>query len=237
MTLPIETQLASLHAEPSPAVARFDDGPALGHTVVVLPSAFNPPTVAHLELMFVATQYAAATGSLALLTTRNVDKGIYGAGLADRVRMLIAAREDGGDFAIGASNQARIMDQAEALRRAFPRTDFHFVVGFDTLERLFAPRYYTDMERELRDFFGRHRVFAANRGATGPQEVADWIQGNAGRFGDAVEVLEIDASAARMSSTDARDRAARGEPAEELTAAVSAYIRKAGLYRNDTGDS
>lgn len=232
MSASIEQQLESLQADTAPAVLRFDDGPPLSDTVVVLPSAFNPPTLAHLELMSAGKTAAHASHALALLTTRNVDKGIYGAGLAHRVAMLIAARDGSDGFAVGASNQARIMDQAEALRAAFPASEFHFVVGFDTLERLFAPRYYDDMERELRVFFSRHRVFAANRGEAGPDDVAEWIERNCGGFREAVEVLEIDEKAAGISSTRARSLAARGETPPALPPGVGTYIRQMGLYRN-----
>ena len=232
MSTAIDRELEQLEARDSAAAVRFDPGPAFGDEVVVLPSAFNPPTLAHLELLFAARNATAATHALALLTTRNVDKGVYGAGLADRIGMLLAAREHSQPFAIGASNQARIMDQAEALRSAYPTTHFDFVVGFDTLERLFAPRYYTDMEAELEAFFAQHRVLAANRGETDPGEVQWWVSHHTGRFCDSIEVIEVGQRVANISSTEARVLAGTGEEPALLPPGVTTYIRARGLYRD-----
>ena len=59
--------------------------------VAVLPSAFNPPTIAHLHLLEQALRVEGVTLAAAMLSTRNVAKGVVGAGLADRVGMLLAA--------------------------------------------------------------------------------------------------------------------------------------------------
>jgi nicotinic acid mononucleotide adenylyltransferase len=226
----IERALQELHGQPRPAIARFDPGPEMRGRVVVLPAAFNPPTRAHVHLLDAAQDRARTEHALALLTTRNVDKGIYGAPLADRVAMLLAARAEA-PFAVAASNQARILDQAVALRESFPGATFDFVVGFDTLERLFAPRYYDDMERELASFFAHHRVWAANRGDVQPADVAAWIRSHSGRFCDSIEVLEIDDHPASLSSTSAREAAWTAEAERVVPAPVRRYISEHGLYR------
>jgi nicotinamide-nucleotide adenylyltransferase len=228
----IAAAIARLDAEPSPAAVRLDDPAALTGRVVVLPSAFNPPTWAHVRLLERAAARGGANQGLALLTTRNVDKGLYGASLPHRVGMLLAATAAEADFAVGAANQARILDQASALRAAFPAAQFDFVVGFDTLERLFAPRYYSDMEAELEPFFARHRVLAANRAGTGPRAVVDWIGRHAGRFAGAIETLELDEASARLSSTTAREAASTRDMSDVLPDAVRRYIRQHGLYRD-----
>jgi len=230
----IGAALDRLDSDPAPAAVRFDeDAPLAGH-VVVLPAAFNPPTLAHLHLLQRAAEHAGPAHPLALLTTRNVDKAIFGASLPHRVAMLLAARADHGGFAVAASNQARILDQAGALRAAFPAATFDFVVGFDTLERLFAPRYYTDMERELREFFSRHRVLAANRGEMSPSAVGLWIEEHTGPFSCAVTLLPIDPAPARLSSTLARQAASSLAGRDVVPPAVYRYIVESGLYLERT---
>jgi len=223
--------LALLDGMESPAACLFDGAPGLSGTVAVLPSAYNPPTVAHRHLLESAGSAVPSSSALALLTTRNVDKGLHGAPLADRVGMLLALAGESPGLAVGASNRARIIDQAESLVASFGPLELVFVVGFDTLERLFAPRYYQDMERELAPFFERHRVLAANRGSIGAAQVADWVSANANPFHDRIGVLEIDEFPASLSSTQVREALAAGNHHSALTPAVRRYIEQHGLYR------
>lgn len=227
----VAARLLRLDAEPLPAAVRFDQGPAIGATAAVLPSAFNPPTHAHQHLLERAVARFGIVSAIALLTTRNVDKGVNGASLSDRVGMLLALRAEMPALAVMASNQARIIDQAVALNSAFPATEFDFVVGFDTLERLFAPRYYEDMERELAPFFERHRVLAANRAAVGARDVEAWLDANAGAFRERIAVLEIDEVPASLSSTQVREALQGNRQAFDVAPGVRRYIEEHALYR------
>ena len=223
-------RLHELDARPLPSAERFDAGQALVGEVVVLPSAFNPPTVAHQHLLERAAVLAGATQPAALLTTRNVDKGLHGASLEERVEMLLALHSNWPGLAVLASNKARIIDQAEALRAAFgERLSLRFVVGFDTLERLFAPRYYTDMEGELAPFFERSRVLAANRADVTAGAVEKWIRENAGPFASQIDVLEIDEQPAALSSSQARE-SAQEALRQMVPGPVLTYIEEHGLY-------
>ncbi len=244
MSSDIGARLAALDRRETPWAVRFEDGPVFSDDLVVLPSAFNPPTLAHQHLL----ERAALTPDpspksgrgevaernpkpVALLTTRNVDKGLHGATLLQRVEMLLGMQADWPELAVAVSNQARIIDQAESLRAAFGTgLRLNFVVGFDTLERLFAPRYYTDMESELAPFFEHSRVIAANRAHVGAEAVQEWIAGNAGPFASGIDVIEIDDEPASMSSTAARERVSAGG-GEMLPEAVHRYIERHGLYR------
>jgi nicotinamide-nucleotide adenylyltransferase len=232
----IARALEELDRELEPAARRFDSGPPLAKRAIVLPSAFNPPTLAHQHLLQAAALFegdgrAPHRDAIALLTTRNVDKGVHGASLADRIGMLLALLEEAPGIAVVASNQARIIDQAEALTRSLGLEELTFVVGIDTLERLFAPRYYTDMERELAPFFERHTVLAANRGGVSARDVERWISDNAGPFAGRVSALEIDAFPASMSSSQVREALADGDDHHALSPGVRGYILEHRLYR------
>lgn len=225
--------IARLDAFPLPAVLRFDRASELIGQVAVLPSAFNPPTEAHLALLEAARQESGSTWGLALLSTRNVDKPLDGAPLHHRVGMLLAICADTPGLAVAATNAARIVEQARALRRAFPSARFEFVVGSDTLVRLFDERYYRadEMVPLLDELFRWHRVFVAARSAVPTEALADLLRSRAARWRDGVTPLETPRWLAAISSTEARMSVARGLPAAGTPAVVARYIARHRLYR------
>ena len=229
----IRERLEALTRRAAPAVARFDAGAALRGRWAVLPSAWNPPTRAHLRLLDLAAAVEGVGRGAALLTTRNVAKGVEGAALADRIGMLLAVRAARPAMAVLAANQARIVDQAATLRAVCPQAAFDFALGYDTLVRLFDERYYAGaMEDDLDRFFARHRAIVANRGAVTPVGVAAWVAERAARYGDRIITLTLDEEHGRISSSDARARAGSGAIAGDVPGEVAAYIRDRGLYRD-----
>lgn len=227
----IAARLAALDATPTPLAARLDDGPPLGARAVVLPSAFNPPTIAHLHLLEVARGAASADSAIALLTTRNVAKEVFGADLAHRVGMLLALRSTQPHLAVMAANVARIADQGVALRGAFPGVEFDFVMGYDTLVRLFQSTYYTDMPAELAAFFAHHRVVATNRAEATVDVVRALLDEPYVRpFADRIIVAAADEHPASLSSTQAREEVRRREGTAAVPAPVLEYIHEHGLY-------
>ncbi|MCZ2107981.1 MAG: hypothetical protein LC118_00155 [Dehalococcoidia bacterium] len=229
-------RLERLAAQETIQAERLDGGAGFNGRVAVLPSAFNPPTLAHLHLLERARSLEEMTDAAAMLSTRNVDKGISGAALWDRVGMLLAAREEHGWLGVLAVNAARLVDQGEALREAFPGVRFDFVVGFDTLLRLFDRKYYSEMERELEPFFAEHRVIATNRAEDRIDVVEAFIEHGAGAFAARIVALEIDEGAAAMSSTAARRALEAGSDAPHLPRGVQEYITRRRLYRT-SGES
>ena len=229
----VEQLLARVERAPEFVAERVDGGEELRTRVAVLPAAFNPPTEAHAELLRRAPAAAGATTPAALLTTRNVDKGIFGASLSQRIDMLLALREEQPQLAVLVANAARLADQGEALRARFPGTTFDFVVGYDTLVRLFEPRYYDDMGRALESFFAHHRVIAANRDGTGPEDIRRFLaEPGLRRYRGRVIPLELDPEQAKLSSSGFRERAGEEDaPFAQLPAAVAAYVARTGLYR------
>jgi len=230
----VASRLQALDASSAPLVVRFDPGPQLASRVAVLPSAFNPPTTAHLGLLELAHGRPGTGTMAALLSTRNVDKGLFGAGLPDRVGMLLAARDAVPGLVVLASNAARIADQAAALRAAFPAHEFDFVVGHDTLVRLFDSRYYEDMAETLAQFFARHRVFASNRGSASLTDVAAFLErADVLPYRDRVLLLELDKARASLSSTAVRT--GLDHAIEPVVPSVARYIAEHQLYAADAG--
>jgi nicotinic acid mononucleotide adenylyltransferase len=200
--------------------------------VAVLPAAFNPPTLAHAHLLELGTRDPDIDSSAALLTTRNVDKDLHGASLEQRVEMLLALAASQ-PLAVLGTNQARLTDQSRALAAAFPAVEWDFVVGYDTLVRLFDPRYYGDMNVELAPFFARHRLIATNRAHHSTAEVRRFVESNPAANAHAGRILvrELHDEPASYSSTASRNHAATGEALAQLPVPVAAYIQAHGLYR------
>jgi len=232
----IATTLRALDSAEHFGVVQFDDdvelvasSAALGR-VAVLPSAYNPPTLAHRHLLDSVRRGPGVSTSAALLSTRNVDKGVFGASLVERVDMLLAEHFTPPKFAVLATNAARLADQGSALRERFPGLSFDFVVGYDTLIRLFDARYYTDMAAELAAFFAHHRVIAANRAEATVVELEAFVAREAAAFAHRIVVHEIPPGPASLSSTRARESAAEALVGEVLSPAVAGYIAKHELY-------
>ena len=237
MELPeITTLLGALDARQSPGATCFTGWGAPQGRAVVLPSAFNPPTNAHLRLLELARQVSSADSAVALLTTRNVAKGVFGAGLPDRIGMLLSLRDSQPGLSVVAANVARIADQAWALRDALPGIEFDFVMGYDTLVRLFQPHFYSDMEAELDSFFADNRVIAANRAEATVDIVHEFLaEPYVAPFARRITVLTLDEESAALSSTEAREAVAAGADPGALPPPVLAYIREHGLYGATNG--
>ena len=227
----LTARIRFLERTTAPAVERFDSAAALSGPVAILPSAFNPPTRAHLHLMAASAERLSALPA-ALLTTRNVAKGLTGASHVQRIEMLLVAKTALPGFAVLAANQARIVDQAAVLRETFPAATFAFVLGHDTLVRLFDPSYYEDMPAELALFFEHHRIVVTNRETHPVTEVDAFLATEATLFSERITLLEIDDHHASLSSTAARLQAASGSHAPSLTPEVAEYVRQQGLYRD-----
>ena len=220
----------AVEAAEDPRVARLDDGPPLTGTVVVLPSAFNPPTRAHLHILQRAAETLGATPA-ALLTTRNVSKGLHGATHLQRVEMLLHCSHALPNLAVLIANRARFIEQAPLLAATFPGAEFVPVMGYDTLVRLFDPAYYTDLDVELAPFFAAHRIIATNRAHHGIEEVTRFITDSAARYASRIIPVQIDEDHAATSSTTAREHSSTGVESGLVTPEVAAYIRTNGLYR------
>ena len=224
-------RLAELHENAGFAATRFDRGPTFIGRVAVLPSAYNPPTRAHLGLLELARTVEGVSTAAAMLTTNNVDKSLFGAPLSHRVGMLLAMHAESPHVAVVASNAARLMDQGMALQASFTGVEFDFVVGFDTLVRLFDPKYYEDMPGSLDRFFASHRVIATNRAEATLSAVRDFVRGeDVRRYSERILVRELHSDHAALSSTLVRGEVAAGDVGGALTPGVAAYVRTFRLY-------
>lgn len=140
-------------------------------------------------------------------------------------------------------------DPAPMLIATRPHVELTFVVGFDTLERLFAPRYYDSeqaMEHALSDFFSPNehdcRILCAHRSMQGlstakagdVEERHNTTINTARRITEPerVVIVDIGQQEQAMSSTRVRERLKQQDSGWKklVTSKVADYIEGQGLY-------
>jgi nicotinate-nucleotide adenylyltransferase len=212
-------------------------GPRLG----VFSSSFNPTTSAHVELMRRAIEAFSLDEMLALAGKANADKPSYECSLEDRLGMLALTFADDARTSIGLSSHAFYVDMVDALRRDYPQSDLHFVVGFDTFERVLDPgdlytkrynRHFSDRSEALDYLLSRSRLVVAARLGAGREAVRALLENQPERFRARVSYLDFPSDLGERSASEVRDLLRAGQSIAGLVPqAVERYIRERGLYR------
>lgn len=199
---------------------------------LVLDAAFNPPTIAHWQLAIESQAAARADRILLQLSAANVDKGVSGADLGQRLYMLEAIAASRPNVYVSVCSHARFIDKAIALERLSPGSTHVFAIGYDTLIRLFDPKYYTDMASELETVFSKAEFAVANRADNDPETLSRYLeQSPQSRFCQKIHQVTLPDTVAHVSSSRVRERIGQGQDATDLLPAeVSPIIRQMGLY-------
>jgi nicotinate-nucleotide adenylyltransferase len=173
------------------------------HKVGILAGSFNPPTVAHLELAQAASQFV----DLIVCVVPRVlpHKDYCGATFQQRMEML----DDAGlaiRHSIASSGQGLFIDIARECRDHYgTETQLSFICGRDAAERILHWDYGRAgvVEEMLREF----ELLVAPRGGhfLAPEE-----------YRDRIHTLQVRNGIEEVSSTEVRERIARGEPWEHL---------------------
>jgi nicotinamide-nucleotide adenylyltransferase len=248
----------------------------------VLDSSFNPPTTAHADMVRSALASAdrATTGAtrvLLLLAVNNADKAPKPASFPLRLAMMeefgraLLLRDEGVgtevDVDVGATTMAYFHDKArailqsgfygagDAVGRPQPQPEMVFLAGFDTLIRIFNPKYYpSGMQASLGPFFEHARLRVTMRtdgewGGRAQQEaylrdlregqILEQVGGQkawAERV-DLVEgLLSEEDGVGGISSSTVRDAVRRGdwERVRTMTGEeVMGWIRREDLYKEN----
>jgi nicotinate (nicotinamide) nucleotide adenylyltransferase len=225
----------------SPQIKVIKRGSATGPRLGVFASSFNPPTIAHIELIQRAARALSLDEILALAGKTNADKLDYECSLEDRLAMLALAFAAHPNVSIGLSSHAFYVDMIDALRRAYPaQTDLHFIVGFDTFERVldvdgrYTERYhrqFTGRTEALGYLFANSSLIVAGRSGAGLQSVALLVEREPAVPGDRVSYLDFPADLGELSATEVRKRRREGQSISQLVpATVEAYVCEHGLY-------
>jgi len=192
-------------------------GERLG-ALLCLSASFNPLTVAHVWLIREAGRMTSPDEVLLLLARANVDKAVSGLPLERRLSLLARFVEARPTFSVAACSQGRFVDKGEAIRPHYPTgTRLTFVVGFDTLVRLFDPKYYADRDASLSALFKASDFIAANRAPDPPEAVTAFLAGpDVAPYAHRIRVIQLPAHIAAISATSIRTRLARGESITRL---------------------
>ncbi|HEY3136388.1 MAG TPA: nicotinate-nicotinamide nucleotide adenylyltransferase [Blastocatellia bacterium] len=225
--------------EPSIEIIKHAEttGPRLG----VFASSFNPPTIAHIQLIRRAAEAFSLDQVLALIGKTNADKLDYECSLEDRLAMLMLAFDDEGRVSIGLSSHAFYVDMIDALGLVYkPQTYIHFIVGFDTFERVldfgdrYTERYYRNFadRREALDYlFARGSFIVASRAGAGLSSVKLLLEREPRVPPEKVLYLDFPGDLGDVSATDVRERRREGLATNGLVpAAVQRYIEVHELY-------
>ena len=202
--------------------------------LIVLDSSFNPPTVAHAEMAVSAVAASPPnTRLMLLLAVNNADKAPKPAsfpmrlgmmdGFARGLRERVAVPVD-----IGVTTLPYFHSKAAAIKTACAATNMEFLVGFDTVVRIFDPKYYPDgMQRALDPFFAAATLRVTMRpddewGTTADQEAhfaglkTGGLDAVGGRAGWADRVALVQGVGRVVSSSLVREALAKGEDVHEL---------------------
>ncbi|EFQ98709.1 cytidylyltransferase [Nannizzia gypsea CBS 118893] len=196
------TQFDSLRSQYRESLQAFNAGPddfrlldivppeselnARPGSLYVLDSSFNPPTIAHTQMVTAAVKAANAEGSppsrlLLLLAIQNADKQPRPALFEDRIVMMRLAAEDiqqalaqdttrdedgricNVAIDIGVTKRPYFVDKAVAIAGdggIYPKeVEQVHLTGYDTLVRIFEPKYYPSGDLSvLGSFFSSNRL-------------------------------------------------------------------------------
>lgn len=239
----IQTLIRRIEGAGEPRVEVVSQAQQAGLRLGVLAASFNPVTNAHVELIRRAAEAFSLDETLALAGITNADKTGYECSLEDRLTMLELALADDSRVSIGLSSHAFYVDMIEALDRVCaPGTDLHFVVGFDTFERVldrddrYTRRYhrsFSDRAEALQHLFSRSRLIVAARAGGGLGELRSLIEREPAEIGERVLFLDFPSELGDRSATEVRTRVAKGLPITGLVPeSVERYIGERELYRS-----
>jgi len=224
---PLRRLVQKVAASPVPS-ARLIRGPSGKiRSIAVLPGAFNPPTLAHLELARAAGRRS-FDAVLFSLGTRTIDKE-EAPGLSLEERLYLLAEMAGAEERLGVvvQNRGLYVDQAEAIRVACPAlVDLAFVVGSDKIPQIFDARYYGDLAASLAAPFARARLIVAARGRVDRSVLGGLLdRPEALPYVGRIEWLDLGARWRELSATRVRERLVEGEvPEEWLAPNVARYL-------------
>jgi nicotinate-nucleotide adenylyltransferase len=193
------------------------------YRVALFPGAWNPPTVAHIDIARMARNRA---DEVVLVLPRTFPhKGFEGAGFDARREMLeTLARQEAG-FSAAVSDGGLYADIASEARAYYgPQTAIALVLGRDAAERIADWDY--GAPGVFDNFVRRHRLLVAARG--GEYEPA-------GHHREFIETLPMESSWDEVSSSEVRRRIAHGEDWRELVPPAIAGILE-NLYWKSGGE-
>jgi nicotinate-nucleotide adenylyltransferase len=214
--------------------------PREARSIGILGGTFNPPHLGHLAVARRAREELGADRVLLMPAHTSPNKATaQDPGPRHRMRMseLLVEGAEGllaCPLEIERGGVSYTVDTLNAIHASHPDAELTLIVGADTANTLAAWREPAKL-LELAD------LAVAARTGSAREEVLDTLgrlSDPAGRDPTAPRVRFLQMPTIAISSSEARRRAARGEPIEDLVGpAVAGYVAEHGLYRSAAGES
>jgi nicotinic acid mononucleotide adenylyltransferase len=201
-------------------------------TIAALSGSFNPLTRGH-EALVTAARQEGMGAVLLVLPVRAIDKeGVARAALVDRALVLLQWAAWHGGTGVALVNRGLYLEQAALLAAQYPSSAITFLVGYDKVEQIFDPRYYTDRDAALETLFGLATLRVAPRQGRGKDALDALLQREENRrFAAHVTPLTLEADVEALSSTTVREAARAGQPWQALVPVETAvFLREALPY-------
>ncbi|KAM0278716.1 hypothetical protein ACHAQH_005009 [Verticillium albo-atrum] len=249
----------------TPPSATNSSPPPPPKTLIVLDSSFNPPTAAHLRMATSAIRATshplAETRVLLLLAVNNADKAPQPVAFPKRMALMQhfaldltdAVEGDGVAVDLGLTTLPYFPDKSAAIadEGRYGEAEQVFLAGYDTLVRIFDPKYYPGgMGKALGPFLERAKVRITMRvggdwGGKGEQQgyverLRDGGFEEAGgrrEWAERVELVEGDDEV--VSSTRVRQALKESDAGAEkmldkfITPAVRGWVLEEKLYQDE----
>ena len=208
--------------------------------VGILCGAFNPTTLAHIELVRCAKERFQLDHVFLTLSRITIDKEkVEGLSLEDRMLLLSLMAKELGWASLAAVNKGLYFEQARAFRTLLGnKARLFFVVGMDKVMQIFDPHYYQDRDKALKGLFTEVQLIAANRGPLGENELKEFMSRKENQVHeDRVYPLTLPEGLKDLTSTDLRTRIAKGESVQgHLPKVVEKFVNTTGAYRSEYED-
>ncbi|MCS7263574.1 MAG: nicotinate-nicotinamide nucleotide adenylyltransferase [Armatimonadetes bacterium] len=209
-----------------------------GQKLGVFSGSFNPPTVAHVKLCQKAQKHLGLDEILLLLAIVNLDKTQFDFSLEERLEMMLAVAQEQPNWSVALCSHGRFVEKAQAVKDAYPDdTKVWFIVGYDTLVRIFERRFYLDrpMEEALVQFFELAHIAVFPRGEADETRICAFLrQAEVQPFAQKIDVLPTEPSLLFVSSTFVREKLKRGEDVTELVPkSVLKFLRSPNWRKNE----
>jgi nicotinic acid mononucleotide adenylyltransferase len=232
----VQALLDQLQPEAESRACIVPGSPMPQRGVIVFPGSFNPPTTAHIALLKQAQEFAhrqqEALQLYAAFSKHTVDKeSVERPLLLDRVMLLERLlRNRLPQVGIMLFNRGLYVEQAEAVRRSFPRVRrILFLIGFDKIVQILDPRYYQDRDAALVELFQLAEFLVAPRGNDGEKELSALLhQPQNVRSASYVHPLPFNPIYRNVSSTAIRRQAAG--VATDVPREVQEFMRETRAY-------
>ena len=193
--------------------------------VLLMPGAFNPPTIAHLALAEESLRAVPGAQLYFSVGTTVINKErTERATLPDRLLLLEQIARRLGSLGVVLTNRGLYLEQAAAARAAFPQAiALFFVVGYDKIEQIFDARYYQERDKALRQLLSLAGLLAAPRAGHEADDVAALLNRPENRpFQTAVRLISLPIDYRDIASSQIR--AALETPSNHLTASPLAHL-------------